>query len=154
MILRKYRPSDCADMAKLFYDTVHKINAKDYSNEQLDAWASGNINLEAWDASFLEHNTFVAEIDGNIVGFADMDNTGYLDRLFVHKDFQSMGIATALVNELEQSARASGIFRFETYASITARPFFEKRGYIVEFENQVIRKGITLVNYKMVKQSY
>lgn len=154
MIIRKYRPSDCADMAKLFHDTVHKINAKDYSNEQLDAWASGNINLEEWDASFLEHNTFVAEIDGNIVGFADMDNTGYLDRLFVHKDFQSMGIATALVNELEQSARASGIFRFETYASITARPFFEKRGYIVEFENQVIRKGITLVNYKMVKESY
>lgn len=152
MTLRKYKPNDCADMAKLFYDTVHTINAKDYTKEQLDAWATGNINLEAWSHSFLEHNTILAEIDGKIVGFADMDKTGYLDRLYIHKDFQGRGIATALVNELEQSAQASGIFRYETYASITARSFFEKRGYTVEIENKVVRNGVTLVNYKMVKQ--
>ncbi len=152
MILRKYKSNDCADMAKLFYDTVHTINAKDYTKEQLDAWATGNINLEAWSHSFLEYNTILAEIDGKIVGFADMDKTGYLDRLYIHKDFQGRGIATALVNELEQSAQASGIFRYETYASITARSFFEKRGYTVEIENKVVRNGVTLVNYKMVKQ--
>jgi len=94
----------------------------------------------------------IAEINGEIVGFADMDNTGYLDKLYVHKDFQRRGIATALVKELERSAQKEGIFNFVTYASITARPFFEKQGYTVEAENKVIRKGITLVNYKMVKK--
>ena len=149
--IRKYKPVDCAAMAKLFYDTVHTINARDYTKEQLNVWAKENVDLEIWNCSFLNNNTLIAEINGEIVGFADMDNSGYLDRLYVHKYFQRRGIAAALLNKLERCARKSGISSFETYASITARPFFEKQGYTVEAENRIIRDGITLVNYKMVK---
>ncbi|SBW01676.1 Acetyltransferase GNAT family [uncultured Eubacteriales bacterium] len=152
MTFRDYESSGCALMAKLFYDTVHTVNAKDYTNEQLKAWATGNVDLEAWNRSFLAYNTLIAEIDGTIVGFADMDDTGYLDRLFVHKDFQRRGVAYVLVTELEQRARNSGLSRFETYASITAKPFFERQGYTVEKENKAIRNGIVLLNYKMVKR--
>ena len=149
--IRKYKPGDCAAMVKLFYDTVHTINARDYTKEQLNVWAKENVDLEAWNRSFLNNNTLIAEINGEIVGFADMDNSGYLDRLYVHKDFHRRGIAAALLNELERCAKETGILSFETYASITARSFFEKQGYTVEAENRIIRDGITLVNYKMVK---
>ena len=46
MLIRNYQPSDCTEMAELFYNTVHTINAKDYTKEQLDAWASGQVDLE------------------------------------------------------------------------------------------------------------
>jgi len=150
-MLREYKPSDCPFMSKLFYDTVHTVNARDYTNEQLDVWATGAVDLEKWDRSFLEHDTLVAEIDGEIVGFADMDKTGYLDRLYVHKDFQGMGIATALLYELERRAQKTNLSYIETYASITAKPFFEKQGYTAAIENKVIRNNITLINYKMTK---
>ncbi len=107
--------------------------------------------MEVWNRSFLEHDTLIAEIDEMIVGFADMDKSGYLDRLYVHKNFQREGIATALLNELERHARKAGVCNFETYASITAKCFFEKHGYIAEAENKVIRNGVMLMNYKMVK---
>ena len=58
--LRPYRPADCASLAALFYDTVHTVNAKDYTNAQLDAWADGNVDPDAWNASFLSHTTYVA----------------------------------------------------------------------------------------------
>jgi putative acetyltransferase len=151
MILRKYKPSDCAITVRLFYDTVHTVNAKHYTNEQLYVWATGNVDLEAWDHSFLAHNTLIAEIEGTIVGFANMDNTGYLDKLYIHKDFQHKGIAYALVNELERRARNTGISDFVTYASITAKPFFERQGYMVEKENEAVREGIILLNYQMIK---
>jgi putative acetyltransferase len=151
MIVRKYKPDDCTLMAKLFYDTVHTINARDYTKEQLDAWATGSVDLEAWNRSFLANYTLVAEINGEIVGYANMDDTGYLDKLYVHKDFQRRGIATTLVRELEKGGRKAGITTFTTNASITAKPFFEKQGYKAVAENKVIRNGITLVNYKMVK---
>lgn len=151
MILREYKPSDCTIMARLFYDTVHTVNAKDYTNEQLDVWATGDVDLEVWDRSFLAHITVIAEIEDKIIGFVDMDNTGYLDRLYIHKDFQRRGIAYLLVNELERRARNTGLSNFKTYASITAKPFFEKQGYTVEKETMAVREGILLLNYQMVK---
>ena len=77
MTIRKYRPEDCAEMAKLFYDTVHTVNTADYTELQLNAWATGEVDLSKWNASFQIHNTVIAEIDGTIVGFGDMDETGY-----------------------------------------------------------------------------
>ena len=148
MILRKYAKTDCAELAELLYDTVHTVNAKDYTREQLDAWATGEINLEAWNESFQAHLTVVAEMDDQIVGFGDMDKTGYLDRLYVHKDYQHRGVATAICDALEQNTKAA---KFTTHASITARPFFEKRGYSVVREQQVERRSVLLTNFVMKK---
>ena len=39
MFMRRYQPEDCAALAKLFYDTVHSVNAKNYTLPQLAAWA-------------------------------------------------------------------------------------------------------------------
>lgn len=148
MIIRKYEPSDCKALSKLFYDTVHSVAAEDYTEEQLDAWASGNVDLEKWNCSFLEHYTLVAVENEIIVGFGDIDNTGYLDRLYVHKDYQGKGIAKAICDELEQTVQDGKV---TTHASITAKPFFEKRGYRVRKEQQVERQGILLTNYVMEK---
>lgn len=149
MILRRYTKTDCAELVELFYETVHTVNAKDYTREQLDAWATGNVNLEAWNKSFQVNHTVVAELDGKIVGFGDMDETGYLDRLYVHKDYQRRGVATAICDALEQNTNAAG---FTTHASFTARPFFEKRGYTVVREQQVARRGELLTNFVMRKE--
>lgn len=147
MFIRKYISSDCKQLAELFYQTVHAVNAKDYTNEQLNVWATGNVKLEEWNKSFLEHYTIVAIENDMVVGFGDIDKSGFLDRLFVHKDYQGQGIATAICNELEQVLRYR--YKIITYASITARPFFEQRGYKVIKEQQVIRDGIALINYVM-----
>ena len=123
MQIRKYRPSDCRELAELFYDTVHTVNAGDYTKEQLDAWATGHVDLEAWDRSFREHHTLVALEDGAVIGFGDIDGSGYLDRLYVHRRHQGKGVATALCDRLEQVC--AGVI--STHASITAKPFFEKK---------------------------
>ena len=147
MFIRKYESIDCKELAELFYNTVHTINAKDYTKEQLDAWASGLVDLEKWDQSFQEHFTVVAVENGIIVGFGDIDTTGYLDRLYVHKNNQRKGIATAICDQLESKVQG----KIVTYASVTAKPFFEKRGYKVLKEQQVVRKKIFLKNYVMEK---
>lgn len=148
MVIRKYQSSDCRQLTDLFYQTVHTINARDYSKEQLDAWADGNIDLAEWDQSFLSHHTLVCFIHDLIVGFGDMDETGYLDRLFVHKDYQGQGVASVICDELEKSVKVNKIM---THASITAKPFFEKRGYKTVKKQQVMKNGVFFVNYVMEK---
>ena len=148
MTIRKYRPSDCTAMAELFYNTVHTVNAKDYTKEQLDEWATGKTDIALWDLSFREHNSFVAIENHILVGFADIDKNGYLDRLYVHRDYQRRGIGTALCNKLERTVPGNII----THASITAKPFFEKRGYRVIREQQVERQGVALTNFVMERR--
>lgn len=148
MKLRPYHPDDCPVLAALFYDTVHTVNCRDYSADQCDAWADGIVDLAAWNRSFLEHTTYVAEHDGQIVGFGDISRDGYLDRLYVHARFQRQGVATALCDALESAVKGRPI---ETHASITARPFFVARGYRTITEQQVVRHGIRLTNFVMRK---
>lgn len=148
MQLRAYLPVDCAELAGLFYQTVHCVNVRDYTQEQLDAWATGKVDLQAWNRSFLAHKTIVALENDRIVGFGDIDDTGYLDRLYVHKDHQGKGIASAICDMLEGFADG---MRLTVHASITAKPFFERRGYRVVCAQTVVRNGVSLTNYVMEK---
>lgn len=148
MFIRAYQSSDCKELTELFYNTVHTVNAKDYTREQLDVWATGQVDLTEWDQSFQEHFSFVAVDNGIIAGFGDIDQTGYLDRLYVHSGYQKKGVATAICDRLESVVQGNIV----THASITAKPFFEKRGYRVVCEQRVERQGNFLTNFVMVKK--
>ena len=148
MEIRRYRQSDCKELTELFYRTVHTVNAKDYAEEQLDVWAPGQADLEKWNRSLQEHYSLVAIENGIIVGFGDIDKTGYLDRLFTHADHQGKGIATAICDRLELAVSGNVL----TYSSVTARDFFEKRGYKVVKKQEVERQGIPLMNFVMEKK--
>ncbi|WP_314064561.1 GNAT family N-acetyltransferase [uncultured Vagococcus sp.] len=149
MKIRNYREEDCQATYQLFYETVQRINRHDYPPAQLAVWAKPEMGPD-WHRSLAQHYSLVAEINQTIVGFGDIDQ-GYLDRLYVHHAYQGQGIAKALVENLEQ--HASQEHRQVTVAaSITAKPFFLKRGYQVVREQQVERQGQCLTNYLMAKQ--
>lgn len=147
MEIRRYQQVDCQAVAELFYKTVHTVNASDYTKAQLAVWATGEPDLKQWDQSLQSHFSVVALENDTLIGFGDIDQTGYLDRLFVHADYQRRGVATAICHQLEQAIAG----RIVTHASITARPFFESRGYQVVREQQVARQGILLTNFVMEK---
>ena len=144
MKIREYADADFEAVERIFYDTIHAVNAKDYSREQLFAWANNVDSLKRRREDLLSQFTLIAETEGETVGFGSMDKSGCLDLLYVHKDFQRQGIATALCDELEK-----GFTVIKTYASVTAKPFFEKRGYKTIKEQEVERLGIKLKNFEM-----
>lgn len=148
MEVRTYQEEDLEEILALFYNTVHTINAKDYNVKQRTAWADGNPDKTKWNKSLLQHYTIVAIEQGRIVGFGDIDSQQYLDRLYIHKEMQRTGVATAICDKLEEQAAGRSI---TVHASITAKPFFEHRGYQIKKEQQVERHGVLLTNYVMVK---
>ncbi|WP_258115546.1 GNAT family N-acetyltransferase [Levilactobacillus yiduensis] len=117
---------------------------------QIEAWlGTDTADVRAdWQISLLAHHTYLAWLAGELLGFADMTTTGYLDRLFVSANHQSEGIATKLLVALEQVVPAG---LYTTESSITARPFFEAQGYRVVKRNVVVRDGIELINFTMTK---
>lgn len=151
MNTRMYQSEDCKEIIKLFYNTVHSVNVKDYNEAQLHMWAPKDIDISEWDKSLSEHYSVVIEEDSIIIGFGDLDINGYFDRLFVHKDYQGVAVATIIVNEIEKYAQENKVEIITTHSSITAKPLFEKQGYKVVKEQVVERKGQVLTNYVMKK---
>jgi putative acetyltransferase len=52
---------------------------------------------------------------------------------------------------VEAAARNQELPRIFTEASLTARPFFERRGFVVVAAQQVEKRGQTLANFRMEK---
>jgi putative acetyltransferase len=151
MQVRPFRAEDAAAIAALFRDTIRRINRKDYSAEQVRAWAPDEIDVASWAEKLAKRYSVVIETDGVIVGFGDIEDDGHLDHLYVHADHQGRGVGRLLMTALEAEARRRGIGRLFTEASITARPFFERSGYALIAEQVVVCRDVEFVNFRMDK---
>ncbi len=150
--LRKFSGEDTASLVSLFHDTVHTINGKDYPMEQLDAWAPVLPDLKKWRTRFKSSKTLIAEFDGKIVGFGNLENElSTIGLLYVHKDHQGQGVATALLKKLEKNLIENGVKAATVEVSITARPFFERRGYRLVRENRKMLNGREFLDFIMEK---
>lgn len=152
MELRKYCPADLKAVVSLFYETVNHISRDDYSDEQIRAWSYSAKDLLLKGNFFLDMYTIVAVENKTIIGYGNIDLSGYLDHLYVKKDFQRKGIATAICNKLEQYAYHNHLKKVCVHSSVTALPFFQNRAYKIIKEQEVERLGIKLTNFIMEKK--
>ncbi|MDF5709894.1 MAG: GNAT family N-acetyltransferase [Nostoc sp. S4] len=151
MLIREYRLSDTEAIVKLFYDTIHEINIGDYTQEQIDAWAPKNMDYEVWHKRLQTKLPYIAENNGEIVGFGELEADGHIDCFYSHSKYQRKGIGSKLLTHLENTAKLQGIKRLYTEVSITAKPFFQNKGFSVVREQQVERRGVLFKNYVMEK---
>lgn len=149
--LRRLVESDIPEMQELFTSTVLNVNIEDYTKEEAEDWASCGEDAGHW-KKLLSHNDFVGAFDshGRMAGFSSMNKDGYLHSMFVHKDMQGMGVATALLSYVENIARHYGIREITSEVSITARPFFEKHGYSVVLQQKRKARRLELTNFVML----
>jgi putative acetyltransferase len=150
--LRPYHAADAAKLVELFSAAVRAIPRSDYSEAQLAAWAPDDIDLARFAQRCGTKSTWVAVCGSGIAGFSDLEGEGHIDMLYVHPDFQRRGVARALLVHIEGLARARGLARLYTEASITARPAFEAQGFRVIAAQTVARRGERLTNYRMEKR--
>lgn len=159
LTIRPFKPSDTNAIITLFRETVHSIGARYYSPEQVAAWAPNfdettaerDLEYSRWQTKLENSHTFIVEKDGILIGFGDINSSGHLDHLYVHKDYQGSGASLALLKKLEQKARDLGLTKITTEASTMAMPLAKRRGFVVVTRQTVVRKGVELTNYLMEK---
>lgn len=147
--IRPYGETDAGVTLSVFRSAIRVTAAADYSQEQIEAWASGDVDLADWHAMRAARNTVVALVDGAVVGFTDVDESGYIDMLFVDPSHGGCGVATALMDWILCDARCRGVSSLTTHASITARSFFEAHSFVVIEERHPVIRGVVLRNYSM-----
>ncbi|MBD2343850.1 GNAT family N-acetyltransferase [Anabaena subtropica] len=151
MKIRLFQKQDANQIALLFHETVREINIHDYSSNQVKAWAPDNIQFKNWAKDCSERFTYVADDEGVIAGFGELELSGHINCFYCHKDYQRMGIGSKIYHAIETKAHELGITRLYVEASITAKPFFLHMEFKIISEQQVERRGETFINYLMEK---
>lgn len=149
IVLRDYRPEDAAAIAELYTTSVHTVCVADYDATQREAWAPRPPDLARWQARLASKRPVVAEREGEVVGFAELEADGHIDCFYVHAGHQGAGIGSRLMAELERRARAAGLHRLYAEVSHTARPAFLRWGFRVIRENPVEVRGVRMSNWCM-----
>lgn len=141
------------EAAELFCETVHTVNIRDYTQDQVSAWAPPTQQARQAVADRLKSQRTVGIKEcGILIGFGSLTSSFDIDMLFVHKHRQGQGIGTRLIKELENIAARNGKSVIKVDVSLTAFPFFKHYGYTPIAKQTVMRRGIALENYQMEKK--
>lgn len=151
MNVRVFKKTDTPQLIELFKETVHTVCRKDYTLEQLNAWAPDEIDEGLWEKRFLESYTIVAEENSFIYAFANLESDGNIDMFYVHARYQGKGIGRIVFSAIEKRAKELKLDMLTSDVSITARPFFLQLGFKVDRDYLKERNGVEFNNTFMSK---
>jgi len=142
--------SNIEEITSLFRSTIQKVNTKDYSSQEIEAWSKGADNIDNWVKRIDEHYFLLAKIQNILIGMASIDDSGYLDVIYVHYQYQGQGIAKTLLVKMIERAKSLGLKKITSDVSITAKPFFLYKGFEIVNPQLVLCRGVVLRNYNVV----
>jgi putative acetyltransferase len=151
MNIRRYRIGEEKEIWKVCYDTTRIINGRDYTQEQVQRWAPDSIDSD-WNERLRQKNPFIAEHDGQIVGFAELDANGHIDRFYSHHQWQRKGVGKLLYQAIEDEASRMKIDLLFAEVSMTAREFFLSRGFEIVGEENNLICGTIAKRFRMQKR--
>jgi putative acetyltransferase len=149
--IRLFRPQDAEQIAQLFHETVREVNIRDYSSNQVQAWAPDNLYFRNWLEVCANRFTYIADENGAILGFGELEPDGHIDCFYCHKNYQGRGVGRQIYQAIEAKALELGLTRLYVEASITAKSFFQRMGFSVVKQQQVSRREEIFINYVMEK---
>ena len=150
--IRPYQAIDADALWPLFFNTVRLVNVRNYSKEQVEAWAPESFDLSVWRNKMKDLQPFVAEWDGVIVGYCDVQPDGLIDHFFCHHEYQGQGVGKSMMNHIVALANERDVSRLYSHVSITARPFFERFSFSVVNEQRIFVRGQELINFVMERR--
>ena len=149
--IRPYLAADAPLLSALYEASVRALGVRDYSAVQIEAWAALTPSAEALEARMADGRSRLVAVMGDIAGFIDVEADGHIDLLYVAPAAAGCGVARTLLETAEAIARLSGARRLYAEASETARPVFERLGYVTTARRDIEVAGVPIHNWAVEK---
>jgi ribosomal protein S18 acetylase RimI-like enzyme len=132
IVIRRATAADAEAVRKIVLLALRETNARDYPSSVIERLVSTlpdkvASNLETWCA-------FVAIVNGQVAGTASL-NGHTVSSVYVHPDYQRSGIATKLMDAVENAANTQSQRTLSVQSSVTAKAFYARRGF------KIVREG-------------
>lgn len=151
MTVRCYADADLEAVTSVFTASVHALTRADYNEEQRNAWAPRPPDLRAWRKRLGALQTVVAVEGAEVAGFMSYEQNGHLDFLYVSPQWARMGVTSLLYGHVERALVSAGVSELFTEASLVARPFFARFGFLVTEKQNASLNGSSFQRYAMRK---
>lgn len=151
--IREFADGDEATLFEVFRSAVHLVACEDYDNDQLHAWAPADYDVEQWRQRIREIQPFIAERQGSVVGYADLQPGGAIEHFFVSGHHPRQGIGTRLMEHLLSRAEAQRAAALSADVSLTARTFFARFGFVVTEQRAPRRRGVVIPTARMRREA-
>lgn len=151
MHVREFQPGDELPLFRIYYSAIHQIARRDYTEEQINAWAPANLDQALWASKIQSIKPFIAEQGSEIVGYADLQDNGYIDHFFVSGAHPRLGIGRALMEKIHDKAARLGLQELSADVSRTAQPFFAHFDFVIVEQRRPVVRGVEVPNALMWK---
>jgi putative acetyltransferase len=149
MIIRPYRIGEEAELYQVFYSSIRENAKSSYTEDQLSAWAPDQIDMNRWRDRMKSINPYVVTENNKILGYADLQSSGYIDHFFVRGGCSKKGIGKMLLLHLIDKAEVNGIDELSADVSLAAQGFFVAMGFELIRRQKVEVRGQYLENALM-----
>ena len=126
IVIRRATAADAEAVHEIVLLALRETNARDYPSSVIDRLIltlpdKVVSNLETWCA-------FVAIVNGRVVGTGSL-NGQTVSSVYVHPEYQGRRIASKLMDAVENVASSQSLRTLSVQSSVTATPFYAKRGF-------------------------
>lgn len=126
IVIRPAAAADAEAVHAIVLQALRETNARDYSSSVIDRLVltlpdKAGSHLTIWRA-------LVAIVDGQVVGTGRL-NGQTVSAVYVHPDYQGRGIGAKLMDAVENAALAQSRRTLSMQSSVTAKPFYARRGF-------------------------
>lgn len=135
-------------------DTIRSTDTNHYTQVQLNAWAEAIITQPSVKKRLCDAYTLIFCVHDRINGVGSLMDGHHVDFLFVANGRKREGIATLVMDHLEDESCRQGAAVLTTEASLIAVPFFKARGYEQLNEQEKKICGISMKNVQMFKNMH
>jgi putative acetyltransferase len=126
--IRRATPGDAEQITPVHVASIRTLCAKDYTQEQIDAWAGWKSPEKYRDAMAAGEVFFVAEVEGRVIGFSVLFGDE-VKAVYVHPDQVGRGVGRRLLDAVEDEARSCGVAELKLTSTLTSVRFYESCGY-------------------------
>ena len=137
--IRRHLLGEEKALQEIYFEATRRSNSRDYTSEQVERWIAKHDDLAEWTSRLAGTKPFVAVIDGRPIAFGELEPNGHIGFFYCHPDWEGRGAGSELMLAITAEALKLGLKTLHTEVSVTAEPFFTKKGFqTVEVNSPII----------------
>lgn len=153
-IIRRAIHSDAEDIINVHVKSIRDVCAKDYTVEQIEAWAGRKFKPEMWIQAMDRDYIWVIEYDSKVTGFGHLaimdEETCEVMGLYFVPSAIGQGLGKKIFQEFLSVAKKNQSKKMRLHSTLTARSFYESLGFRQSASDTTIEmRGVAISCYPM-----